>query len=403
MIYKRLSNGLTVCLIPKEGYIQKEAMLAFGCGSVDIEFDNYRVPHGTAHFVEHKMFDKRHGNTFEDFSRLGLGATVNAFTSLDTTAYHFTCTDNLTDCLALLARTVTEPHFTRHGVEKELEIIKSEVAMYEDNAEWLAHFGMLKGLYGEHPISVPIAGKREELDEITADTLQLFYDSLYTADNAILTVAGAVTEELFDTVEELFTLPTHRKCTVKPTKTDKIASASVKYRKPIGTSVYSIGFKDNDTKMSPVMRQLTAEVLLELLCGRSSVLYERLFNHGLCTAPPSIGYLSCRGCGTAVISGTSPNPEKLLSMLCREVENYLSYGITAQAIERVVTKKLGELKQNTDDLDFCCLYTTDNFVKSIKTLDIPDKYGSINSDELVRRLKELFAPDRVCLCQVTTD
>ncbi len=68
-------------------------------GSIDRTFvpigesETITVPDGIAHFLEHKMFEKEHGDVFQEFSEAG--ASANAFTSFTRTAYLFSATDNI--------------------------------------------------------------------------------------------------------------------------------------------------------------------------------------------------------------------------------------------------------------------------------------------------------------------
>ncbi len=403
IIFKTLLSGLTLCLIKKEGYIEKQAMLAVRCGSVNTEFSTdlgmQRVPRGTAHFVEHKLFEKKHGNIFDDFAKLG--ANVNAFTGLDITAYYFTCSDNFEKCLSLLAEMAVTPHFTQKGVEKELGIIGSEITMYDDDPGWQSYFGMLGGLYGRHPVRYPIAGDNTEISQITAEVLNLFYDSFYTAGNAIVIAAGDIDEDSFFTqAEKEFTLKA-----VPPAESlfpaDKeIERVYVKKYMHLATPVFSIGFKEQDLEMPPVMRIITSKVLMDIIAGKGSVLFEKLYTSGLCNNPLGIDYICGRDYGISVISGTSQNPERLLSRLHCEITNFLNYGISEKYLERIICKSKGVLEQNMDSLDFCCGFAADNFIKSIKTLDFFDKYDSINSDELINRLESHFKADNLCMSEV---
>lgn len=401
--YKTLANGLTLCLIQKKDYVCKQAMLAFGCGSANIDFKtiggNFTVPKGTAHFVEHKLFDKKHGNVFDSFSQLG--ANVNAFTGLDITAYYFSCMDNFEKCLSLLAQMAITPYFTQKNVIKELGIIGGEITMYDDDPFWQSHFGMLGGLYGKHPIRSPIAGAKEDIAQITPEHLTLFYDNFYTADNAILVAAGDIDEDsFFEQAEKEFTLNTAKKAE-SIFKTDiPVEDVYVKQRMSVATPVFSIGFKEDNFGMPMVMRRLTSKLIMEILLGKGSVLYEKLFTASLCSTPPSFDYICGKSYGASVISGVSQNPERLLSQLHSEISNYLNYGISQKNLQRVICKSIGLLEQNMDSIDFCCNFVADNFVKSIKTLDISDKYDSINTDELLLRLETHFRSDNLCMSEV---
>lgn len=93
-IYReQLSNGLKVQLLPMEGYHKTYAILTADFGSIDNHFIPYHqkeaitVPDGVAHFLEHKMFEKKDHDAFDLFGKLG--ADSNAFTSFTQTSYLF--------------------------------------------------------------------------------------------------------------------------------------------------------------------------------------------------------------------------------------------------------------------------------------------------------------------------
>ena len=75
-------------------------------GSVDNHFIPYqrdeavRVPDGTAHFLEHKLFEKQDHDAFDLFGELG--ADANAFTSFTQTSYLFSTTSRLHENLDVL-------------------------------------------------------------------------------------------------------------------------------------------------------------------------------------------------------------------------------------------------------------------------------------------------------------
>ena len=89
-----LDNGLRVYISPIPRHTIHARITTFFGGSI-LEFkmdgdDNFtKVPGGVAHFLEHKMFEKKDGkdplSVYENN-----GASGNAFTNEYVTAYHFT-------------------------------------------------------------------------------------------------------------------------------------------------------------------------------------------------------------------------------------------------------------------------------------------------------------------------
>ena len=77
-----LENGLTILTCPMEEKSSAFALFGTKFGSVDQHFmlngREIRVPSGTAHFLEHKLFENEDSDAFELFARTG--ASSNAYT-----------------------------------------------------------------------------------------------------------------------------------------------------------------------------------------------------------------------------------------------------------------------------------------------------------------------------------
>ena len=165
-----LENGLTVCVIPRKGFTKKLAYFVTDYGSIHTEFTlegkSYCAPAGVAHFLEHKMFDLPGGRDVSaEFA--AMGASSNAFTSYDMTAYYFSCTENFEKCLALLLEFVSTPYFTEESVAKEVGIIDQEIGMNLDAPDSVIFDELMAALYEKHPIRVPILGTSETIRRIT--------------------------------------------------------------------------------------------------------------------------------------------------------------------------------------------------------------------------------------------
>ena len=130
--FTRLSNGLTIHLIPKEDYYETYGMLTIKFGSVDtrilVNGDEKQYPAGIAHFLEHKVFEDDKG---QDFLKkfVQLGAESNAFTSFTKTSYLFSTTSRVSENIKLLLEMVSKSSFTEKSVAKEREIIQQEIGM----------------------------------------------------------------------------------------------------------------------------------------------------------------------------------------------------------------------------------------------------------------------------------
>ena len=86
------------------------------------------------------------------------GASANAFTSFDRTAYLFSCTGNFRESLEILLDFVSRPYFTPETVQKEQGIIGQEIRMYDDDPGWRSLFNLLGAIYHVNPVRELPAG-----------------------------------------------------------------------------------------------------------------------------------------------------------------------------------------------------------------------------------------------------
>ncbi|MFH1998255.1 MAG: insulinase family protein, partial [Planctomycetota bacterium] len=166
-------SGLHYLLNRKRGFSKTIGLLGVRFGSTDNAFSSQgkriEVPEGTAHFLEHKLFEDLEGDVSDRFA--ANGASCNAGTGFSTTSYTFSCTGKVKDNLALLLNFVQSPYFTPELVEKEQGIIGQEIMMYNDDPDWVAFFNLMKCLYREHPVQQNIAGSLDSIREINSNVL----------------------------------------------------------------------------------------------------------------------------------------------------------------------------------------------------------------------------------------
>lgn len=190
-------SGLTVIARPMPDYSAAHVILATHFGSIDQDFvmDGRAVhlPSGTAHFLEHKMFEDEDGDAFAKFARTG--ANANAFTVFDRTCYLFTATSQLEESLDVLLQMVTHPYFTAETIAKEQGIIGQEIKMYDDSPDWRLMNTLLSCLYEKHPIREDIAGSCESIAQLTPELLYDCCRAFYQPGNLVLAAAGNITME----------------------------------------------------------------------------------------------------------------------------------------------------------------------------------------------------------------
>ncbi len=193
--YEKLSNGLSVYMYPSKQARNFYLTYNVKFGSMDTEFKKGKekkyktVPQGTAHFLEHQMFQEDDGTTaFQKFAKLG--SSVNAYTSYKQTCYEVVASDHFEENLDILLDYVGNPVFKQNSVTKEKGIIKEEIKMYDNTPSAVLNFGLEYNLNNVDKHKFLISGTVDDIKEITPEDLQNSYDTFYTPSNMFLVLTG---------------------------------------------------------------------------------------------------------------------------------------------------------------------------------------------------------------------
>ena len=333
-------SGLTLMLCPMKGYSTAYALFATRCGSIDDSFsigdgEMVQVPNGIAHFLEHKLFESEEGDAFEQYAKTG--ASANAYTSFDRTAYLFGCTDRFRESLEILLNLVTTPYFTEQTVKKEQGIIGQEIRMYDDDPDWRVYFNLLGALYQEHPIRIDIAGTVESIAGISADLLYRCYNAFYNLNNMVLSIAGNF--EIKDVVEAcdkiLKPAAPVRVSTREVQEPDEIRIRRVEQTLEVAAPLFQIGFKGRaKSYRENILAQVTGELVCDLIAGESTALYRELYDEGLINAVFDTEVMAGPNYLVNIFSGESRDPDAVFARLTDGVRALQERGILEEDFER---------------------------------------------------------------------
>lgn len=192
--FNQLDNGITVFLLPKEGFKETFAAISSQFGSIDTEFTVdgklKKYPAGIAHFLEHQLFEMEDSKDASyEFTKLG--ADSNAYTDFDKTVYYFSATNSIKENLALLQAFTSKAMFTDVSINNEKSIITQEIDMYQDNADDFLYQGILAKLYPQTPLAEDIAGSQASIGDLTKHDLEENFRYFYHPSNLTLLVVGA--------------------------------------------------------------------------------------------------------------------------------------------------------------------------------------------------------------------
>ena len=188
-----LDNGMQVVVIPDHRTPVVVHSVWYRIGGADEPFGKS----GIAHFLEHLMFKGTKEVPAGEFSKIVArnGGRDNAFTSQDYTGYYqMVAKDRLPLVMKMEADRMVNLQLTDDVVYPERKVIIEERHSRIDNQPGALLGEQMNALqFLHHPYGEPLIGWLNEMETLTREDAEAFYQRFYTPTDAILIVAGDVT------------------------------------------------------------------------------------------------------------------------------------------------------------------------------------------------------------------
>ena len=401
---EKLKNGLTIIIVPKAGIRKKYVIFGTHYGSNDSKFivpgenEVTEVPKGVAHFLEHKMFEQENGrNSLDVLSSLGVNA--NAYTTNTHTAFLYECTDNFYEALDEFMDYVQHPYFTDENVEKEKGIIGQEIMMYDDYPEWKVYLNALEAMYHNNPVKLDITGTIETISHIDKEILYKCDNTFYNPSNMCLVVCGDfVPEEILKEIEKRL-INKNSSGEIKriyEEEDESIVKPNIEAKMDVSIPLFTIGIKCKPANQTQkVKKDIAISILLNMIIGESSTLYQDLYKSGILLNSPSYEFDFTNEYAHILISGSSRNPQEFYNKLNEEIKNLKTNGLDKENFERIKKKLYGEyIKEYNDVSDIARMFLND-FMNGINSFEYLEEITSIDINYLEQVLKNDFDTEKM--------
>ena len=394
-------SGLRIYVFPKKGFSKYYAIYGTEYGSIDRSFkvpgeeEFSVVPDGIAHYLEHKLFEQEDGgNAFDLFAKTG--ASSNAFTSFDLTAYLFSCTDKFYENLDILLGFVNKPWFTKENVEKEQGIIGQEIKMYDDDAEWRVFFNTLTAMYHNNPVKIDIAGTVESIAKITPELLYRCYNTFYNPANMILVMVGDVDIEKAMTYVDKYVDESRNLGEIPRAKFDEPkerVKEIVEQKLLVSRPLFRIGFKENQLDgdcEAMLKREIATELILEAVFGKTSDFYMELYEEGLIDNSFDAETESTKAYGFTLIGGESSNPKQVYEKIKEKLLDIQKTGIPEEDLKRAKKVLISGSIRMFNSVERMGNAFIRQLLAGYNPLEFGDMVEKVTDQEVMDRLKEHF-------------
>lgn len=406
---KRLSTGLEVFILPKKHFAKKYAFYATQYGGIYSDYEvagvRYNVPLGTAHFLEHQIFEDKEKSSFERFE--ALGANLNAYTSSTSTVYHFDSVDNFDEGLKLLIEMVHKTDITEASVKKEIEVIDQEIRMYMDEPAWDLSNNLYKGLFHHHPVRYEIAGTVESIREITQDTILQCYNHFYAPTNMKLFLYGDIeVERTVETLEQLFkTIQLNRSpkpMLILPEEPMSIKRPRIEVSKGISKGMMLVGFKGNPAAyvMNKESKSAALKIANDLMFGRSSQFFMKAYETGLVSDAFDFDMQIGDGYAMSLVGNETDQIEAVYEAILNEIRHHIENGFVTEDFERMKKKILGRTVASFNSLQSIAGNFTQSSMRGNDLFKQMEAYKHLTKESVHEAMVEFYNMNNVTLSAV---
>ena len=381
---------------------------ASDCEYTDADGDHIILPDGSAHFLEHKMFENPDGSdSFEHFSTLG--ADSNAYTSNNRTVYLFNCTENFDDCLDELLKMVFNPSFKAESVERERGIIAQEILMYSDNPYNRCYELLMQAMYSKNPVRKNICGSVESIENISPDILYKCWHDFYVPSNMVLSVCGNVSpDHVKDIVDRFFEVFLQMPDNVdsKPVAVSKciepcaVNKAFVSENMSVSRPILCLGYKISDLETDAYERQkreIALLILSELLFSHSGELYNDLYDNNMISSWFSASVSYNKQFANVTIGTETDKPEYVADEIKSYVKKVQQCGISDMDFERCRRVVYSEYVGLFDSTEEIAEALADSALGNNSLFDYPEIAENISKEYVEKIFRMFLSREYTCI------
>ncbi len=400
-----LPNGLIVRVMPKPDFNRSFAVFATDYGGADRRFslggEWIDTPAGIAHYLEHKMFDMPDGDNALNLLAMN-GASPNAFTSSDMTAYYFESTKHFKDNLELLLRFVSTPYFTEESVEKERGIIAQEIGMYDDSPDFQIYIRLMEILYKNSPVRTSVAGTVESISQITVDHLHSCHKAFYAPSNMVLSVVGNTDPRLvIDTALAMLPAEKSPKPVVDygPEEPMLPLQQYTEAVMEVSAPQFMLG-----SKVKPVLHGIerlrqrhTGALAMQCLFGRSSHFFTNLYSKNILSSDFDIDFDFSADSASLFLNGQSNNPKAVLEAVLAEADKVRKNGLDEKRFNRVKNATIGSMLFALEDFDNMAVNLAHSAFCGYNTLDAHTPAADVTAEECAAFIAENLTEEKLAM------
>jgi predicted Zn-dependent peptidase len=401
---RKLANGLQLQAVEMPGTNVVTTLILAGAGS---RYEDISLA-GISHFLEHMFFKgAKKYTTPKAVSQAvdSFGGEFNAFTGKEYAGYYVKSgKENLEKAVDVLSDMLLHSKFDPIEINKERGVILEEMAMYLDAPMYQISWDFENLVFGDQPLGRDQIGTKDLIKTVTQEMFQDYQKELYTPDNLVITVAGAVNESTLDLLEKNFTFANTKKTrTAKPFDPNITTEPLFIREKKTEQYHISVGTKGipETSEDYPALK-----VLATILGGNmSSRMFQRVREEkGLCySVRTSLEEFTDAGLITTRAGVKLTDVLDAVEAICAEYRDVRTNGVTDEELENAKNYLIGKIDLNTEDTEEVAHHFSKHallYGNVVQYEAMKQSIRSVTKQNVETVAQELLKPENIKFCGI---
>ena len=165
----------------------------------------------------------------------------------------------------------------------------------------------------------------------------------------------------------------------------------------VNNPLFTVGFLDKVGQENIVKHHISIEILLEMLFGKSSELYRKLYSEGLLLSEPQLDYEFTSNYAHVLITGQSQEPRKVIEKLKQKINEMKEQGIDEKLFDRTKKKIYGRYITDYNSVEDIAKMFLSDYFKGINSFEYLEEYNQVTIDSVKKVLDEVLRDENMVI------
>ena len=165
----------------------------------------------------------------------------------------------------------------------------------------------------------------------------------------------------------------------------------------VNNPLFTIGFLDKVKQENIVKHHISIEIILQMLFGKSSELFRKLYTEGLLLSSPELDYEFALNYAHVLITGQSKDPQKVIDEFKKALNKLKTNEIDEKLFIRTKKKIYGNYITEYNSVSEIGRMFLSDYFKGINSFDYIEEYNQITIETIKKALEEVFNEENMVI------